>query len=45
MPAEAMQRWLEAGGLTGGELVWREGWADWVSIRLVFPECLSAIHG
>jgi hypothetical protein len=45
MPAEAMQRWLDAGGLTGGELVWREGWADWVSIRLVFPECLSAIHG
>ncbi|MGB8852089.1 MAG: GYF domain-containing protein [Pirellulales bacterium] len=42
MSAEAMQSVLDAGGLTGAELVWREGWADWVSIRLVFPECLPA---
>jgi hypothetical protein len=45
MSADAMQSLLDAGGLTGDELVWREGWADWVSIRLVFPEYLSAIHG
>ncbi|MFM8953387.1 MAG: DUF4339 domain-containing protein [Planctomycetaceae bacterium] len=40
MSATALQSLLEAGGLTGAELVWREGWSDWVSIRLVFPECL-----
>ena len=38
MSADAMQSLLGGGGLTGGELVWREGWADWVSVRLVFPE-------
>lgn len=42
MSAEAMQSLLDAGGLTGAELVWREGWADWVAIGLVFPECLPA---
>lgn len=42
MSAAAMQSLIDAGGLTGAELVWREGWADWVSIRLVFPECLPA---
>jgi len=42
MSAEALQSLLNAGGLTGDELVWREGWADWVSIRLVFPEHLPA---
>ena len=42
MSADAMQSLLDAGGLTGDELVWREGWADWVSIRLVFPEHLPA---
>lgn len=40
MSAEAMQSVLDAGGLTGAELVWREGWADWVSIGRVFPECV-----
>lgn len=40
MSAAAMQAMLDSGGLTGAELVWREGWPDWVSIRLVFPECL-----
>jgi hypothetical protein len=39
MSAAALQSLLEAGGLTGAELVWREGWSDWASIRLVFPEC------
>lgn len=39
MSAAALQSLLETGGLTGAELVWREGWSDWVSIRLVFPEC------
>jgi hypothetical protein len=42
MSAEAMQSFLDAGGLTGAELVWREGWSDWVAIRLVFPEYLPA---
>ena len=42
MSADAIQSLLDAGGLTGDELVWREGWADWVSIRLVFPESLPA---
>ena len=42
MSADALQSLLDAGGLTGDELVWREGWADWVSIRLVFPEHLPA---
>jgi hypothetical protein len=45
MSAEAMQRWLDAGGLTGSELVWRDGWADWVSIRLVFPEHVPVSRG
>lgn len=33
-----MQAWLAAGRATGGEVVWRSEWPDWVSIRLVFPE-------
>jgi len=33
-----MHAWLAAGLATGVELVWRSDWADWVSIRLVFPE-------
>ena len=45
MSAEAMQRWLDAGGQTGAEVIWREGWADWVSIRLVFPECVPPARG
>lgn len=45
MSAEAMQRWLDAGGQTGAEVIWREGWADWVSIRLVFPECVPPAPG
>lgn len=45
MAGEAMQKWLEAGGLSGNELVWREGWANWVSIRLVFPEFVPAAGG
>jgi hypothetical protein len=38
--AAEMQTWLAAGLATGAELVWRSDWADWVSIRLVFPEHL-----
>lgn len=45
MSAAAMQQWLDAGDVTGHELVWREGWADWVTIRLVFPERMPAAPG
>lgn len=38
LTASDMQAWLAAGQATGGEVVWRSEWPDWVSIRLVFPE-------
>lgn len=40
LTASEMQAWLESDRATGTELVWRSDWADWVSIRLVFPEHL-----
>lgn len=42
MAAATMQQWLESGQVTGNELVWRADWTNWVSIRLVFPEHVSA---
>jgi hypothetical protein len=38
LSADMLQEWLDAGGATGSELVWRQDWPDWVPIRLVFPE-------
>jgi hypothetical protein len=38
LTAAEMQAWLGSGRPTGEELVWRSDWADWVAIRLVFPE-------
>jgi hypothetical protein len=38
LTAAEMQAWLGSGRATGAELVWRSDWADWVSIRNVFPE-------
>jgi hypothetical protein len=38
LTAEMLQEWLDAGGATGTEVVWRADWPDWVPIRLVFPE-------
>lgn len=40
LEAETLQEWLNSGGATGEELVWRADWPDWVPIRLVFPEHL-----
>lgn len=38
LSAETLQEWLDSGGPTGNELVWRSDWPDWVPLRLVFPE-------
>lgn len=37
---ESVQQWLDAGGATGTELVWRSDWPDWVPIRRVFPDMI-----
>lgn len=36
--AEQVQAWLDQGGPTGEELLWRADWPGWVSVREVFPE-------
>lgn len=45
LSADMLQEWLDAGGATGTELVWRQDWPDWVSIRLVFPEHVPPAAG
>lgn len=42
LAAASLQQWLESGRVTGDELVWRADWTSWVSIRLVFPEHVTA---
>lgn len=34
---ESVQQWLDSGGATGEELVWRSDWTEWVPIGRVFP--------
>lgn len=45
LTAEMLQEWLDAGGATGTEVVWRADWPDWVPIRLVFPEHVPKATG
>lgn len=33
-----MRAWLASGEVTGAELVWRSGWAEWMRVGEVFPE-------
>jgi hypothetical protein len=45
LTAGMLQEWLDGGGATGKELVWRADWPDWVPIRLVFPEHVPKAMG
>lgn len=41
MSPESLQQWLEAGGATGAELVWRSDWSDWMPVAQVFPDMIG----
>ncbi|MBL9123432.1 MAG: DUF4339 domain-containing protein [Planctomycetaceae bacterium] len=38
-----MQRWLEEGRVAPDSLVWREGWAEWMTANKVFPQLRDEI--
>lgn len=38
MTAADLQHWLDSRQSTGGELVWRSDWTEWLPISVVFPE-------
>lgn len=35
---EIMRRWLGEGRVASDSMVWREGWSDWKTANVVFPE-------
>lgn len=39
--SDVMRQWIDEGRVTPDSLVWREGWSDWQSARMLFPS-LSA---
>ena len=39
---DVMRRWIAEGRVSTDSLVWREGWADWLSASDVFPSLKSA---